>query len=406
MLILVEMSSNELLNYAITNGMIDMSTIQAQIEMNERKKYLNMHNSKIWKSTDGNWYTYLQHDKERRLVKRKTEKALQDKIIEHYKQKENEPDIKSVFYEWIDRKLHYGEIQKQTYDRYLIEYNKYFMGTSFEKRKIKYLEENALEDFIMDAIKEHNLTSKAYGNMRTIIRGLLLFAKKRKYTSLNVNMFFSDLDISKKVFRKNVKHDDEIVFTGEEIRQIIAFLENEKAKITNLGVIMAIFTGMRVGEIVALKWEDIHDDFIHVNRRQVYYKDDSGKRIYEIQDFPKTEAGIRDVVIVPELKLILRKLKSINPFTEYVFEKNGKPVSIHSLAMVLYRACDHIGIKRRGMHSLRKTYATMLINSGVDESIVINQMGHTDINTTKDYYYYNNQTKGNIKKILSEAINY
>ena len=154
---MVEMSSNELLNYAITNGMIDMNTIQAQIEMNERKKYLNMHNSKIWKSTDGNWYTYLQHDEERRLVKRKTEKALQDKIIDHYKQKENEPDIKSVFHEWIDRKLHYGEIQKQTYDRYLIEYNKYFKGTSFEKRKIKYLEENALEDFIMDAIKEHNL---------------------------------------------------------------------------------------------------------------------------------------------------------------------------------------------------------------------------------------------------------
>lgn len=401
-----DLSQDEILNYAITNGIIDINTIQAQIVMNERKKYIAMHNSKIWQSTDGNWYTYLHIGEERRLIKRKTEKALMDKIVEFYKEKEKEPDIKSVFYEWIERKLYYGEIQKQTYDRYQIEYNKYIKGTTFEKRKIRFLEENFLEDFIMDTIKKYNLTSKAYGNMRTIIRGILLYAKKRKYTSFNVNMFFSDLDISKKVFKKNIKNDEDIVFSKDEIKQIITFLDSEKPKITNLGVMMAIFTGMRVGEIVALKWEDVHDDFIHVNRRQIYYKDNSGKRIYEIQDFPKTEAGIRDVVIVPELKMILRRIKSINPFTEYVFEKNGNPISIHSLSMVLYRACDCIGVKRRGMHSLRKTYATILINSGVDESIVINQMGHTDIATTKDYYYYNNQTKGNIKKILSEAINY
>lgn len=401
-----ELSSEELLNYAVLNGIIDINTIQTQIEMNERKKYLNMHNVKIWKSTDGNWYTYLYFNGERRLVKRRTEKALHDKIIDHYKEEEQEPTIQSIFYEWIERKLKYDEIQKQTYDRYLIEYNKFFKGTSFEKRKVKYLDDNSLEDFIMDNIKAYSLTAKAYGNFRTIIRGMLLYAKKRGYTSFNVNMFFSDLDISKRAFKKNIKYDDDIVFSKEEIRSIISFLENEKIKITNLGVLMAIFTGMRVGEIVALKWQDIHDDYIHVNRRQIYYKDESGKRVYKIQDFPKTEAGIRDVVIVQELKAIIKMAKAINPFTEYVFEKNGCPVTIHSLTMVLYRACEKLGIKKRGMHSLRKTYATMLINSGVDESIVINQMGHTDIKTTKDYYYFNNKTKGSIKKILTDAINY
>ncbi len=400
------MSNNEVLNYALLNGIIDINTIQKQIEMNERKKYLNMHKAKIWESTDGNWYTYLYFDEERRLVKRKTEKALKDKIIEHYKEEEKEPNIQSVFNEWIEKKLKYNEIQKQTYDRYMIEYNKFFKSTSFEKRKVKYLDDNSLEDFIMDNIKKHSLTAKAYGNLRTIIRGMLLYSKKRGYTSFNVNLFFNDLDISKRVFKKNIKYDNEIVFSKDEIRSIISFLENEKPKITNLGVLMAIFTGMRVGEIVALKWQDIHDDYIHVNRRQVYYKDDNGKRVYEIQNFPKTEAGIRDVVIVPELKVIIKKAKALNPFTEYVFEKNGMPVSIHSLSMVLYRVCDNLNIKRRGMHSLRKTYATMLINAGVDESIVINQMGHTDFNTTKDYYYYNNKTKGNIKKMLTDAINY
>ena len=65
---------------------------------------------------------------------------------------------------------------------------------------------------------------------------------------------------------------------------------------------------------------------------------------------------------------------------------NKEQISTIDLALI-YNLCDKFGFPRKGMHSLRKYYATKLINAGVEEIIVISQMGHTDFKTTKTFYY-------------------
>lgn len=396
-------SRNEMLQFAIENGMLDESTIQEKMIMNERKKYLEKHPYKIWEGKDGKWYTYLPNGDGRRLVKRTNEKTLQDEIIKYYKIAANEPTVRSVFYEWIDRKLKYGEIQKQTYDRYVVDFEKFIGSKKISQRKIRGIEENELEDFIMDTILENGMTSKGWGNLRIIIRAMFLYAKKRGYTNLNITMFLSELEISKKIFVKSKRQDEMNVFTEEELRKITQKLW-EKNKIGHLGVLMAVYTGMRVGEITALKWEDVNDNYIHINRCQIKYKDENGKTIHVVRNSPKTDAGIRDVVIIPELRKVLKKIRAVNPFSEYVFEKNGNIISTHSLSMILYRICEEVGVPQRGMHVLRKTYATRLINAGVEESIIINQMGHTDFKTTKNYYYYNNKANGYMSEMIQSAL--
>ena len=396
--------TDELLKFALENGMINLGTIQEKMEMNERKKYLNMHPYSVWEGKDGKWYTYLPDDeKGRKLKKLATKKSIEDFIVKYYKQAEDEPNVKHVFYEWLEKKLKYGEIQKQTYDRYINDFEKYFIPKPISVSKIRYVTENQIEDFIMETIVENNLTAKAWGNVRIIIRGMFAYAKKRKYTQLNITMFLSELDISKKVFAKSKRKDELNVFTEEELKMIIAKLW-ERNTIGHLGVLMAIYTGMRVGEISALKWEDVKEDYIHINRSQIKFKDENGKSKYDIRNSPKTDTGIRDVVIIPELRMVLRRLRLINPFTEYVFEKNGTFMSVHAFTMILYRVCEELNIQKRGMHVLRKTYATRLINAGVDESIIINQMGHTDFRTTKNYYYYNNKSGGRMSDMISSAL--
>ena len=396
--------TDELLKFALENGMINLGTIQEKMEMNERKKYLNMHPYSVWEGKDGKWYTYLPDDeKGRKLKKLATKKSIEDFIVKYYKQAEDEPNVKQVFYEWLDKKLKYGEIQKQTYDRYINDFEKYFIPKPISVSKIRYVTENQIEDFIMETIVENNLTAKAWGNVRIIIRGMFAYAKKRKYTQLNITMFLSELDISKKVFAKSKRKDELNVFTEDELKMIIAKLW-ERNTIGHLGVLMAIYTGMRVGEISALKWEDVKEDYIHINRSQIKFKDENGKSKYDIRNSPKTDTGIRDVVIIPELRMVLRRLRLINPFTEYVFEKNGTFMSVHAFTMILYRVCEELNIQKRGMHVLRKTYATRLIHAGVDESIIINQMGHTDFRTTKNYYYYNNKSGGRMSDMISSAL--
>ena len=97
------------------------------------------------------------------------------------------------------------------------------------------------------------------------------------------NNFFEDLDLSNKIFSKQKRKSEDNVFSDKELFDIQNVLESN-IKITGLGVLLAIYTGMRVGEIVALKWEDVYDDYIHINRHQIMFKNDDGKRVYKIVD--------------------------------------------------------------------------------------------------------------------------
>ena len=123
------LTNDELLKYAIENGIIDPSHIQEQIEMNERRIYLQRHTNKVWQSKDGKYYTYLPDKispRGKRLVKKTTMESLEDAIVEFYKEEDTDPYMEDVFSEWIENKLKYGEIKKQSYDRYKTSYNRFF----------------------------------------------------------------------------------------------------------------------------------------------------------------------------------------------------------------------------------------------------------------------------------------
>lgn len=403
-----QMTERQMLKYAIESGIIDINTLQTQIEMNERKKYLEMHKNKVWQGSNGYYYTKVQDKTKkdgRRLIKKKTVQELEDEIVEHYKNAENEPTIEDVFHEWVEQKLKYGEIQRQTAERYDIDFNRFFVETGFQKRKVRYVEEYELEDFIKTSIYSKKLTAKAWANLRTIINGIFKYAKKRGYTELSISSFLGDLDISKKSFTKKIKPDEQCVFSDAEMGKILEYL-NENPNLGNLGVMLAAYTGMRVGEVVALKWEDVKEDYIYVHRTQIRHHGEDGKEVYETKDFPKTDAGVRKVVIVDGLRPVLKRLKMLSPFSESIFVKNGKIITKHVLDMCIYRACEMTGIPQRGMHVLRKTFATRLINSHIDDAIIINQMGHTDIETTRGYYYYNDKTFEVMSKSINNAINF
>lgn len=396
--------SNDELQFAFDNGMIDVDTIRKQIEMNDRKKYLELHNSKIWQSTDGKWYSFVPDCRKptgKRLVKRCTKEKLEDFLVDFYKGYVEPQTIEKTYMEWIDKKLKFGEISKQTADRYNADFNKYFY--SAKDKEIKYINDDFLDDFILRNIREHNLKSKAWSNLRTIIRGMFLFAKKRGYTNFSITTYLSELDLSHKLFNHEKKSDEQSIFSQEEVNEIVNYISNSRS-LNDLAILFAIYTGMRVGEIVALKWEDIGSDYIHVNRTQIRFNNECGAIVHEIRDFPKTEAGIRDIVIVPELRDIIKRLRTINPFTEYLFEKNGECIHKHSVCTKLYYICDKLNFQRKGMHSLRRYYATKLISAGVEEIIIISQMGHTDFNTTKNYYYKNNKEKQDIAETIVRAI--
>ena len=86
----------------------------------------------------------------------------------------------------------------------------------------------------------------------------------------------------------------------------------------------------------------------------------------------------------------------MNPFGEYLFELNGERIKGYQFRNRLYSICKKVMITEKSPHKARKTYGTVLLDNGTPDSFIISQMGHTDINTTKKYYYKdrkNNKSK-------------
>ena len=401
------MTEKDMLLYAYENDMINMDDIQQQIEVNERKKYLQSHDGKIWQGKDGRFRTYLKDESgDRHLICKAQKKDLEDEVIKHYKSVENEPTLRELFYLWTSRKLKYGEMQRQTFDRYERDFKRFFENTVFFDRKVRYITADELEDFIRSTIHEKKLTSKAWSNLRTLLNGMFHYAKRNGYSKILIREFLDELDLSQRIFTKREqKSEFEEVFTEEELSKLISYLKS-KPNLNNLGILLAAYTGMRVGEIVGLKYEDIYDEYVYVHRTQINYKDSEGKTVYTVRNSPKSFAGVRKVVISEAVKPILEQIKAFSGESEFLFVENGKHKTIHALTMALYAACEKIGIPKRSMHKLRKTNATHLFNAGVPESLITDQIGHSDIATTKRHYYYNDKKLLRIKDEIDRALDF
>ena len=400
-----ELTQQEILQYAIENGIIDVTYVQEKIIMQKRKEFLDEHPYKIWEGKNGKWYTYLLEDgKKRSLKKRKTKEEIEELIISYYSVSNASPTIQSTFDEWTLVKLEFEEICQGTYDRYLADFNKFFKTSKLYEIYMIDVTEEDLEYFVKKTISSSHLTAKCFSNVRTILNGLFKFGKKKGYTNISITGFFGDLDLSNKMFSKSIRNDESQVFTEDEIPLIIKDLKN-KPTIENLGIVLAFQTGVRVGELASLKPSDINGNVIHIQRTEIRYRDPvTKKHIFDVKNFPKSDAGDRYVIVTTSAINTVESIKKLNPNGEYLFEKNSKRILASALNKRIIWACEKLNICKRSTHKIRKTYGTTLINSNVDEAVIIEQMGHSDIKTTKEYYYFSNRNKQKKEIQINNAI--
>ena len=378
-----------MLNFALESGMIDLSTIQMQIGMNERKKYLEMHPFSIWEDKQGTWHTYLPDEKGRVHKKRKTEKEIQNVVVDYWKGETENPTINDVFNEWNDRRLELKKIGAATHQRNRQYYERHY--DQFGKRKIKNVDAEEIIDFLEEQIPRFNLTAKSFSNIKGITKGFLKRAKKRRLIDWNIEEALYDLDVSEIDFKKRIKEDYEEVFNETEMAIIINYLV-ENLDTQNIGILLMFVTGIRVGELVALKHEVFEDNYFKIRRTETNYKKD-GKTVYEIKEFPKSEAGVRDVVIPQNYMWLYAKIKLLNPFGEFVFVNNrGERMTTNCFRARLRRICEKLDIYKKSPHKIRKTYGTILLDNNVDERFVLGQMGHSNVKVTENHYHRNRKS--------------
>ena len=388
------------MQYAVDNGMLNLAYVQEQIEMSKRKELLNKHPYKIWEGTDGKWHTYLPERKKGRIPrKRNTLEEIQQVVVDYWKQQEENPTIEEIFNEWNDRRLELEKISPSTHLRYKLDFKRYYeeMG----KKRINSITEIEIEDFLEEQVSKFNLTAKAFSNLKGITKGFLKRAKKRNLISFNVTSMFDDMDVSNIKFRIQIKEDFQEVFGEEEMPVIMEYLTNN-IDAHNLCLLLMFVSGIRIGEAVALKKEMVSQNTIKIRRTETKYKDKEGNTVCEVKEIPKTQAGIRTVVIPQNYEWIIREILKNNPFGEYLFMRNGERLTAQAVRRRLERICKKLNIYHKSPNKIRKTYGSILLDNKVDERMVIQQMGHTNVRCTENHYHRNRRTIEKKTEILNE----
>ncbi|MED4332259.1 tyrosine-type recombinase/integrase [Geobacillus stearothermophilus] len=189
-----------------------------------------------------------------------------------------------------------------------------------------------------------------------------------------------------------VKSEEKITWTVDEVNRFLNLIKDSSMEIPYL---LAIFTGMRRGEVLGLKWDDV--DFenkkIRIKRSLCFV---SGKGL--IFKEPKTKKSKRQISISQHVVNVLKKHKQKQEFqkeklgTQYqdnnliVCTDDGKPLDPRNLLRQFYRLIEEASVPRISFHDLRHTHATILMQQGENPKVVSERLGHSRVGITLDLY--------------------
>jgi len=176
-------------------------------------------------------------------------------------------------------------------------------------------------------------------------------------------------------------------FTLEEQRMIEQAVMQDKRK-KMLGIILCLYTGLRIGELLALEWGDVdfQKGLLTVSKSCHDGKDENGK-YRRITESPKTAKSRREIPLPKQIVPILRDMKKAS--TSVLVITDGKKIpSVRAYQSSFALLLKKLGIPHRGFHSLRHTFATRAIECGMDVKTLAEVLGHKNATVTLNRYVH------------------
>lgn len=379
------------MKYAIENGIIDLSYVQEKIEMNKRKEYLEKHPWSISQGKDGKWRTYLPDpDKKRRMIKKSSQKEVEDVVIKFYKESEEKSVPKTfndVYYHW--RSIQDKLVSPNSISKYETDYKRYFQEADFSNKSIDMLTEEEIRVFIVETVKNLKLCKKACKTLFGYIRNVINSARINKIISDNP-MEFLEAKQFYKYCTDNPKPYEKCLVSNEDMRMLYqrfyADYKKHPEYIPTYAVEFATLTGMRVGEISALTWNSITDNYIIINKSEKY------NRLRKEYYIDKTKNGKERIFpLTDEIKQLLERVKKAEIangyICEWVFANETGRIHAPVISSCSKNKCRQLGIDEKGIHAYRRTVNSKLRCNGVSATVAASLLGHTE-EVNEQYYTF------------------
>lgn len=251
------------------------------------------------------------------------------------------------------------------------------------------------DDLTEDIVQKYILDCTTKGFAKHTIQDRLVVLKMiMKFASGKGWMSYHDW---KAVFPTSTKGKIEInILTPKEHKKILDYIK-ENFTFYSLGIYISLTTGLRIGEVCGLKWEDIDCDrgVLSVRRtvERVYVLDGEEHFTKIILGEPKTINSRRDVPICKELMSMVKPLKKVVNENFYVLTNAEKPTEPRTYRTFFHRLMEKLYMPRIRYHDLRHTFATRCIENKCDYKTVSVLLGHADITTTLNMYVHPDETQ-------------
>lgn len=277
----------------------------------------------------------------------------------------------------IDKKQY---VKKSSFSAYVLLIENHLLPTFGEQSQI---EEAQVQAFVFKKL-EQGLSQKTIKDILIVLKMVLKFGAKHHWLT------HAPFDIQFPTDRE--KYNIEVLSRANQKKMMLYIQEHFTFR--NLGVYICLSSGMRIGEICALTWEDIDTDngVINVSKtiQRIYLVEDGLRKTELILDTPKTKNSIREIPMSRDLLKMLKPFKKIVNPSFFVLTNDAKPTEPRTYRSYYKNLMKSLNMPELKFHGLRHSFATRCIESNCDYKTVSVLLGHSNITTTLNLYVHPN----------------
>ena len=357
------------------------------------------------------WSTLLPGKKP---ITAKSEEALLDKLMEHYGVSITSKDyrVAVIFKQALAHKDKTEAVNPETLYHLNASYNR-FISDSLSNTDIRNITCDILSEYTLNMLRDaqtvdkqgvtHKIKKKAYLDYKSVLNLIFNYAL---YTDIiavsplnkfNNKAFLKECDCSKAVSAQKIFSENELDTIKQTVRSYMKCKRYNSYFINGYAILFAIETGMRAGELPALKWSDIHDNYIHIHAQQLSNKRKGGKEYY-YADWTKDEKGVsrggRKFPLTKTIKTILDELKAVQEskmiHSEFVFcNTDGEWIKTDAYITCLRRMLTSLGFNITNNHAFRMSLNSIVLAGKLNLPVAkrAELLGHS-VETNMMYYTY------------------
>lgn len=277
-----------------------------------------------------------------------------------------------------DKKLY---VKKSTFSAYVLLLENHLLPV-FGKYDEE-ITEAEVQKFVHQKLAQ-GLSQKSIKDILIVMRMVLKFGTKHKF------LVYNPFEIQYPTVRENQTIE---VLSRTHQKKVMNYIQ-EHFTFRSLGIYICLSSGIRIGEICALTWEDIdaENGTIHIRKtiQRIYMIEDGNRRTELLLDTPKTKNSIREIPMSRELLRMLKPFKKIVNPSFFVLTNDAKPTEPRTYRSYYKTLMRDLEIPELKFHGLRHSFATRCIESNCDYKTVSVLLGHSNISTTLNLYVHPN----------------